>query len=148
MNLKGLKLKKMKNILLLSIIVGLFSSCAKNIYVPYQTETANTGKIILRPAKVTKKTFVTINDNLIVNKKKVKSITIGNVPSGEYKIQYTSDNKWYKDKLDSHYDVKMENNKEITKLIEVPPYSTGYWVYNGITFAVCIGVWYVVLYGL
>jgi hypothetical protein len=68
---------------------------------------------------------------LIVDKKNVKSVTINNVPDGNFNIHYTSDNSWYKDKLDVQIPLKMENGKEMTKLVEVPPYSTGYWIYMG-----------------
>ena len=104
-------------------------SCSRKIVVNYQTEKANTGTISLKPVKPTTKTFVTINDNLIVEKKNVKSVKILNVPNGEYKIHYSSDNSWYKNKLDSNIVVKMEGNKEVTKIVEVPPFSTGYWIY-------------------
>ena len=107
----------------------IFSSCSKHIYVNYQTESANTSKVVLKPSKPTNKTYVTINDNLIVDRKNVKSVTINNVPNGDYNIHYTSDNSWYKDKLDTKIPLKMENGKEMTKLVEVPPYSTGYWIY-------------------
>ncbi len=76
--------------------IFMFTSCSKDIYVNFQTESSNTGKIVLRPSKSTDKTFVTINDNLIVNKKNVKSVTINNVPYGNYIINYTSENGWYK----------------------------------------------------
>jgi len=123
----------MKKYQLLILISGLliFSSCSKHIYVNYQTESANTGKVVLKPSKPTERTFVTINDNLIVDKKNVKSVTINNVPDGDFNIHYTSDNSWYKDKLDVQIPLKMENGKEMTKLVEVPPYSTGYWIYIG-----------------
>jgi hypothetical protein len=121
----------MKKIGFLTLAIGLlfFTSCSKHIYVNYQTETANTGKVVLKPSKPTEKTYVTINDNLIVDKKNVKSVTINNVPSGDYVIHYTSENGWYKEKLNAEIPVKMENSREITKLVEVPPYSAGYWVY-------------------
>ena len=121
----------MRKIQFLFLMSGLliFSSCSKHIYVNYQTESANTGKVVLKPSKPTDKTYVTINDNLIVDRKNVKSVTINNVPNGDYNIHYTSDNSWYKDKLDTKIPLKMENRKEMTKLVEVPPYSTGYWIY-------------------
>tara|TARA_B110000967_G_C18609378_1_gene423185 strand:+ start:65 stop:472 length:408 start_codon:yes stop_codon:yes gene_type:complete len=121
----------MRKIQFLFLMSGLliFSSCSKHIYVNYQTESANTGKVVLKPSKPTDKTYVTINDNLIVDRKNVKSVTINNVPNGDYNIHYTSDNSWYKDKLDAKIPLKMENGKEMTKLVEVPPYSTGYWIY-------------------
>lgn len=115
--------------LLLATFLFLFASCAKNIHVFYQTESTNTGSIMLIPTRPTEKAYVTINDNLIVDKKNVKSVMIENVPEGNYSVHYTSDNSWYKDKLDSHIDLEMVGNHEMTKLIEVPPYSTGYWVF-------------------
>lgn len=106
-----------------------FTSCSKHLYVSYQAESSNTGQIVLKPSKPTSRTFVTVNDNLMVDKKNVKSVTISNVPEGEFEVHYTSDNGWYKNKLDQKIPIEMKDGKQITKLIEVPPYSTGYWVY-------------------
>ena len=121
----------MRKIHLLILMGGLliFSSCSKHIYVNYQTGSANTGKVVLKPSKPTESTYVTINGSLIVDKKNVKSVTIKNVPNGDYNIHYTCDNSWYKDKLDVQIPLKMEDGKEMTKLVEVPPYNTGYWIY-------------------
>jgi hypothetical protein len=138
----------MKRITLLTLVIGMlvFSSCAKKIIVTYQTESKNTGKIVLKPSKATPKTFVTINDNLIVEKKKVKSVTIVNVPHGDYNIHYTSDNSWYKDKLDTELEIKIKDDKEITKLVEVPPYSTGYWVYSSVVFVAVFAILFIPIY--
>jgi hypothetical protein len=121
----------MNKFYILFLMSGLliFSSCSKHIYVNYQTESANTGKVVLKPTNATSTTYVTINDNLIVDRKNVKSVTINNIPNGDYSIRYTSDNSFYKNKLDAKIPLKMENSKEITKLVQVPPYSTGYWIY-------------------
>ncbi|MFN3784652.1 MAG: hypothetical protein ACK4R6_12070 [Spirosomataceae bacterium] len=110
----------------------LFSSCAKHIQVAYQTETSNTGSVAIKLNRPTPFTYVTINDQLIVNRKNVKSLTVNNLPAGEYTIHYTTESSRLKEKLDAHVPVKMEAGKEITKLIEVPPYSNGYWIYNGL----------------
>ncbi len=121
-------MKKIR-LLIIGATILFFTSCSKHIYVNFQTESANTGKVIIRPSKPTQNTFVTINENLIVNKKNVKSVTINNVPNGDHKINYTSENGWYKEKLNGEITIKMENGKEITKLVQVPPYSNGYWIY-------------------
>jgi len=121
----------MKKIGFLALTFGLlfFTSCAKHIYVDYQNETANTGKVVIKPSKPTQRTYVTINDSLVVDKKFVKSVTINNVPNGNFVVNYTSENGWYKEKLNAEIPLIMESGREITKLIEVPPYSTGYWIY-------------------
>lgn len=118
-------------LMILVLVVLLSASCSKHIYVSYQTETANTSSIVLKPSKQTAKTNVTINDNLIVERKNVKDITIKNVPEGIHTINYTSESGSYKEKLNAHIQVKSNGDaKTITKLVEVPPYSTGYWIYT------------------
>ena len=75
---------------------------------------------------------MTLNDQLMVDKKNVKSLTVKNVPNGEYNLHYVSESSRYKEKLDAQMPITMVGGKEVTKLVEVPPYSNGYWVYNGL----------------
>lgn len=49
--------------ILAGIVILIFSSRSKHIYVNYQPESANTGKVVLKPSKSTEATYVTINDN-------------------------------------------------------------------------------------
>lgn len=116
----------------------LFTSCAQDLMVTYQSESTNTGKVVLKPSNSTDRTMVTINDHLVVDRKFVKSVTILNVPNGEHVIHYTADNSIYKTPLKAEFPIKMENGKSMTKLVEVPPYSTGYWV---LTTAVVLLPW-------
>jgi hypothetical protein len=121
----------MRKVYSIFLLAGLLvmSSCTKHIFVNYQTDSSGTGKVVLKPSKPTTKTLVTINDKLIVDMKNAKSVTINNLPIGEYSIHYTSDNSWYKDKLDVKIPLKVEEGSDKTMLVEVPPFSTGYWIY-------------------
>lgn len=112
----------------------LLCSCSKNLTVQYQSESSNTGTVVLRPSSSTEKTNVTMNDNLLVKREYVKSVTIKNVPIGEHKIHYSSDASGYKDKLSEEIKVNIQSNKEVTKLVDVPPHSTGYWIYASLAF--------------
>ena len=114
---------------LLLVLTLLTSSCARHYFLNYSTANNNVGNLVLRPNKPTERTFVTINDSLIIKKKNVKSVTVRNVPIGTHNIHYISENGWYKEKLNAELSIQIENNKTVTKLIEVPPLSTGYWVY-------------------
>ena len=76
----------------------------------------------------TDRTMVTINDQLVVDGKFAKSVTILNVPNGDHVIHYTADNSFYNTPLKAEFPIKMEKGKSMTKLVEVPPYNTGYWV--------------------
>jgi hypothetical protein len=121
-------MKKIK-ILVLVVAATTISSCSRNIHVNYQLESANTGSIVLESSRLTEKTSVTLNEHLIVNKKKIKSVTIHNVPTGNYTFHYVSGTKWYRKKLDVLVPIQMENGKAVTKVVEVPPYKKGYWYY-------------------
>lgn len=123
---------KKKNLLVLFCGLFIFSSCAKHITVNYQTDSTNTGNVVLKVSRPTQNTYVTLNDQLMVDKKNVKSLTVKNVPNGEYNLHYVSESSRYKEKLDAQMPITMVGGKEVTKLVEVPPYSNGYWVYNGL----------------
>ena len=116
----------------------LFSSCAQNLYVNYSEYSGNqdaskgTGSLYLEPVRGSEKTSVTIDDNLVVSKKFIKSVTIENIPEGEHHVHYSGGPWSYKEKMDEHIDVKILSNKKISKIIPVPPYSNGYWFYIGL----------------
>lgn len=117
----------MKHLIFCALAV-LLASCSKKLTVQYQEAKENTGTITLEPAKPTRKTTVIVNDSLVVRKKKVKRVTITNVPIGTHVIQYTVDNSDYQYPLDSTFTINMEKPRSITKPVKVPPYSTGYYV--------------------
>jgi hypothetical protein len=98
--------------------------------VNYLSESENTGRVIIKPNAITPRTYVTINDSLIVDNKLVKSLTINNVPEGRHIIHYVSYLDSYNDKLDVLMPVMMHNEKDVTKLVAVPPLSAGFWVYT------------------
>jgi hypothetical protein len=124
-------MKRFKLITLLSLVL-LFSSCATNLHVTYPSQTENTGKVVLKPTSPTAGTFVTVNDVLVVDNKNVLSVTIENVPEGESKISYSSNSSTYKDKLNEEINVVVKKDKDSTKIVNVPPKSSGYMIYMGL----------------
>jgi hypothetical protein len=122
-------LAKLFRVFVTLLLVGLTSSCAKNLYVNYQAEPYQTSAIVLKPSKISHKTCIFINDSLVVENKNVKTVTISNVPSGEYKIKYKSRSGWYKEKLNSNITMTSAGDgKTIVKKVEVPQHSGWYWV--------------------
>ena len=114
----------------------LFSSCAKNLSLNYSDYSNNDnvsksfGTLYLEPSRASEMTSVTIDDNLIVSKKHVKSITIENIPVGVHNVHYSAGNWTYKEKLDEHIQIDIKTNKKTSKIVSVPPYSTAYWIYS------------------
>lgn len=119
------------HITLLICLICLLGCSRKHIYTIYQADTKNTGTIVIKPVKKTKKTFLTIDGKLVVDSRKVKSITIANVPKGEHVVQFSSDNSWYKYSMDSTFKVTVDSASTVTKIVKTPPYSTGFYIYQG-----------------
>ncbi len=118
----------MKNLLILLSIV-LLSSCAQTITVNYSMEPENNSTLVLQPVKAVNGTYVTINDQMIVNKKYVKKVIIKKLPEGEHTVNMSSESWYYKTPMDYKETVTVKNGQETTKLVTVPPYSNGYWAY-------------------
>lgn len=133
---------KIIRLLFVSFIGILFSSCALDYYYSYQSDKNITGKAVIIPTMATSYTYVMLNDSLILSKKYVKSLTLENLPDGEYTLQYTSYNPAFKEKLDKSLFLKIENGVSTTSLVAVPPYSSGYWIYGGLI----VSTMYAVLY--
>ena len=117
---------------LLLLVPCVFSSCALNYYYTFQPENQNTGKAVIIPTISTSSTYVMLNDSLIIKNKNVKTLTIENLPAGEYLLQYKSYNPAYKDKLDQQIPLRVESGSNLTEIVGVPPVSSGYWIYAGL----------------
>jgi hypothetical protein len=132
----------MKNLLLkptsiLLLIALLFSSCAQNLHINYAQYSSNqntskaTGSLYLEPSRESENTSITIDQNIIVSRKHINSITIENIPEGMHHVHYSGGPWSYKEKMDEHMDINIISNKQISKIVPVPPYSTAYWIYSG-----------------
>jgi len=123
-------MKNVKIFLINCVFIVLLSSCAKNVVINYTNSQTNTGHIVIQPTSVIHGSF-TINDSLLVKKKKITKITIHNIPEGEYRLHLTAKSKKLNKGLDYDKHVQVKNNKTNTQLITVPPRSNGYWIIDG-----------------
>jgi|AntRauTorckE5430_2_1112549.scaffolds.fasta_scaffold00629_4 hypothetical protein len=131
----------MKNLFIAFIALVLLSSCAKDI-----TVSAGTGKgvITMKPTTPTVRTYVTINDQLVVDSKRVKSVTVTGLEEGENKVVYKSSSLTYKEAMEVEKTIVVKNNTNKTEILTVPPNSNGYWIYSGLSSVVSIValLWY------
>lgn len=126
-------------LLSLFVFLILFASCAQDIYVQYPGEGKHPQSIKLQPNKPTFNTYVTIDQQLIVDKKNVRSVTIENVPVGKHEIDYVCDNTIMQHSLDADMTIWIEEGKSETHLIEVPPNSAAYWIGEAINYLLIVG---------
>ncbi|HRZ96000.1 MAG TPA: hypothetical protein P5084_00475 [Paludibacter sp.] len=136
---------KLKKLCLLLFMPLLISSCALNYSYTYQPESQNTGKAVIIPTAATSNTYVMLNDSLILKNKVVKSLTLENLPAGDYILQYKSYNSAYKEKLEKQMFLRVENGSNLTEIVGVPPVSSGYWIYAGLITATIYAVLYIPL---
>lgn len=129
---------------ILATAVVFFTSCSANRIVQYQTETESTSSIKVKPSTKLSDVVVTLDGNLVwEKKKKVKSLTIQNVPAGNHELRVTSASWIYKDEINHTANVEVKGKGETkTELVSVPPFSAGYWVYNGIVYLVVMSIWF------
>lgn len=116
------------NIGILITTLVLCVSCARQLVIPYSSDSNSNASLFLKPIKPTNKTFITINDSLIVNKKFVKSVRIDHLLPGTYIINYSSDVNTVVARIDSTMTIVIEDHQEIAKIIDVPPYSSWYYI--------------------
>jgi hypothetical protein len=119
-------------------------SCSANRVVQYQSESESTSSIKVKPSTKLRNVVVTLDGNLVWEKsRKVKSLTIENVPAGNHELRVTSASWIYKDEINHTKEIEVKGKGETkTELVSVPPYSVGYWVYNGVVYFVAFAVWF------
>ena len=133
----------MKNLKALFFLLPLLlASCAKPLalVVSYSDDTTATGTVKIVPSRPLSGTKLTFNDKLLVENDSqfVKSITVKHIPDGHYSYRMTCENSKFKGKLDASNQIEVKGEEERTFLHEAPPYSTGYWVNQGMY---QIGTW-------
>jgi len=116
----------MKNLLFI-LSVFILSSCAKDYVTNVGT---GNGSIMMKPTKPTGGTYVTVDDELVIDNKNVKSVKITGLEDGETKVIYKSESSSYKVPLNYEKTITIENGSDKTEIVDVPPYSTGYWIYT------------------
>lgn len=138
-------MKNRKSLTGLFIIAVLFlTSCSANRVVQYQSETESTSTIKVKPSTKLRDVVVTLDGNLVWEKsRKVKSLTIQNVPAGSHELRVTSASWVYKNEINHTSNIEVKGKGETkTELVSVPPYSAGYWVYSGIVYLAAVSIWF------
>lgn len=137
-------MKKYTNLFFFALCVLLLTSCSANRFVQYQSETESTSSVKIKPSTKLQNVVVTLDGNLVWEKsRKVKSLTIQNVPAGNHELRVTSASWVYKDEINHTANIEVKGKGETkTELVSVPPYSAGYWIYNGLVYVVIMSIYF------
>jgi len=120
----------MKYILLLTVLMLI--GCAGNVYKNFGYSKEDKGTLIVKfPANI-QKVNITVNGILAVADAHTSYIQIENIPIGEHTIRIVAASGGRMSPINVTKKILIEKNVSKTILIDVAPYSTGYWVYVGI----------------
>jgi len=117
----------MKKAFFFLLMAILLDGCSRSIMISYSHAPENNSTLILQPSKPVEKAFLTVNNQLLVDSKNVKKITISKLPQGDCRYQITSESSFLKTNLNETKTVNLQNGQVHTELIEVPPYNGAYY---------------------
>ena len=115
--------------------VVVLNSCGLHYTYTYHPDASKTGKILLKPTKSTNETTFRLNDSIIFSEKRVKSVTIENLPDGNYSVQYTGLNYLYSQKTDTTYQIEIKNGNPVSDTITITPAKKIYRIAGSIAIA-------------
>jgi hypothetical protein len=120
---------KTGRIQILLCIAFIFSSCAKNILVNYQEDPVNTTNLVLRFSKVSHHTRLSVNDKLLVDGKLARSVTVMNLPSGDYDIKCSAYSGWKKKNVCTSLKAGINGTgTTVVEHIDLPVKNGWYWL--------------------
>jgi len=140
----------MKKITLVAVAISLIllSGCAKDYYTSYKSNNTDkdVGSLIIRFSDPIKSVNVTLDGNLVAEDKFTERIEIDKVPVGEHEVKAIASSWQLKKDINKTAQIDVQPNGKQTMLVQVPPKSTGYWIYQAVTFSVIFSTSYYLYY--
>jgi len=138
----------MKKSLWLLILPFLFLSCAKDYYTNYKSvsEGKEYGSVIVKFSNPIKNVNVTVDGNLIAEDKFTERVQVDNMPVGQHEVKVIASSWELKNDVNKVEKMDIQPNDKKTMLVQVPPKSTGYWIYQAVTFSVIFSTSYYLYY--
>jgi len=138
----------MKKSLWLLILPFLFISCAKDYYTSYKSASDGKefGSVIIKFSNPIKNVNITVDGNLIAEDKFTKRVQVDNMPIGQHEIKVIASSWELKNDVNKIDKMDIQPNDKKTMLVQVPPKSTGYWIYQAVTFSVIFSTSYYLYY--
>jgi hypothetical protein len=138
----------MKKTLCLLILPFLFIGCAKDYYTSYKSASDGKeyGSLIVKFSNPIKNVSITVDGNLIAEDKFTERVEVDNMPIGKNKIKVIASSWELKNDVNKIEEIDIQSNGKQTMLVQVPPKSTGYWIYQAVTFSVIFSTSYYLYY--
>ena len=121
----------MKRLFSLFLASLLLASCSQHLIVNFSDRTTDTGSLVIQPSRRIY-AFLDVDGKLLVEDKNVKKITVNQIPVGQHVFHLICDNSQFQEKVDETKDFTVQPGSTSTHLLEVPPFSNGYWISKGL----------------
>jgi hypothetical protein len=91
----------------------------------------NKGEINILLARAVPKMTLVMDDKILVDSRfwGTKRVDIKNVPNGEHKIKAFADSWQLKENFQFEQTIEVKKNAKVPIMVQVPQYSTMYWIY-------------------
>ena len=124
-------------------MMSLFlSSCSRSFYIDYKNINPNELSVFkprnadinltITPSRNTINTSISLNQKLILDRRNIKTVSVYNMPNGNYDIHCVGGDWSYKTPLNETMNITIDENEHKTLFLPIPPLSNGYWIYLGL----------------
>ncbi len=117
------------------------AGCASNVLTRYpDAADGDTGTLIIKFADPMQNVHVTLNGRMVAQDKFTERVEIRDVPAGvAHQLSIVANSRSRADAIDVQREFKIKAGEERVILVATPPRSTGYWVYEGLTWLAVMG---------
>ncbi len=138
----------MKKIIILFTVSLLFVGCAKDFYTNFKSpaEGEEYGSLIVRFSSPIKDVNITVNGNLVAEDKFTERVQVNNIPVGQHAVNVIASSWELKHDINVKESVDIQPNETQTVLVQIPPKSTGFWIYQAAIYLATFSATYYLVY--
>ena len=124
----------MKKLMLL-LMLPLFAGCASNVFTAYpEPGEGESGTIVIHLSDAMPNVYVSIDGQLVAEKKHTRRIEIKDVPVGFHQLAVAATSGYRTEAVAYDEAVEVKGGKVRDVLISTPPMSSGYWIQTGLMY--------------
>lgn len=138
----------MKKLLLLLFISLLLTACAKDFYTSFKSpsEGEKYGTLIVKFSGSIKDVNITVDGNLVAEDKFTERVQVNNLPVGQHTVNVIAASWELKRDINVKESVNIQPNGTQTVLVQIPPKSTGFWIYQAAIYLATFSTTYYLIY--
>jgi hypothetical protein len=125
------------------VIAMLLVGCASNVLTRYPDRAdaaVGRGRLIVKLSSPMHDVSVTVDGKIVAEDAFTEHVTIENVPTGRHVVVVVASGQYRTNALEVERPVMISDQEDEVVLIGTPPISTGYYIYQAVTYAALIAL--------